>query len=84
LLERPGSDMGSPAASAMVQDFIAIERLVKRIRAFGCVVKDLNVGLIDFLAERDGREVYLCWRYGEPAVQYFHELHTGFSGREHV
>jgi hypothetical protein len=84
LLERPGSDVGGPDASEMVQDFMVIERLARRVRAFGCILKDLNVGLVDFLAERDGREVYLCWRYGEPSVQFYHELHTGFSGREHV
>lgn len=84
MLEHTGSDVGGRDASDMVQDFIEIERLAKRIRAYGCILKDLNVGLVDFLAERDGREVYLCWRYGEPTVQFYHELHTGFSGRQHV
>lgn len=39
-------------------------------------------GLCDFPARRDGRDVYLCWRLGEPEVQYWHELHTGFTGRQ--
>jgi hypothetical protein len=47
-------------------------------------VKDLNAGLIDFPARRDGREVLLCWRYGEPQVEFYHELHTGFAGRKRV
>lgn len=76
------SDMGSPAASRMVQDMIAIERLAKKIRSYGCVIKDLNAGLLDFLAEHNGREVYLCWRYGEPRIEFYHDLHTGFSGRQ--
>ena len=84
LLEDTPSDVGGPAASRMVQDFIAIERLANKIRAYGCVIKDLNAGLLDFLAEIDGREVYLCWRYGEPSVEFYHELHTGYSGRQRL
>ena len=76
------SDVGGSVQSQMVQDFIAIERLVHRIRSYGCILKDMNSGLLDFLSERNGREVYLCWRYGEPQVAYYHELHTGFSGRK--
>jgi hypothetical protein len=84
VLGSEASDVGGRAASELVQDFIAIERLARKIRAYGCILKDLNVGLIDFLAERDGREVYLCWRFGEPRVDFFHELHTGFRGRQHL
>ena len=84
MIATQASDIGGRAASELVQDFIAIERLARKIRSFGCILKDLNVGLVDFLAQRDGREVYLCWRYGEPRVDYFHELHTGFRGRQHL
>lgn len=76
------SDVGGAKASEMVQDFITIESLIERIQAYGCQIKGLNVGLLDFLAERDGREVYLCWKYGEPQVLFYHELHTGFNGRK--
>ncbi len=84
LLETGQSDIGGRAASALVQDFIKIERLSKKIRAHGCLLKDLNKGLIDFLAIQDGREVYLCWQYGEPKVAFYHELHTGFAGRQNL
>ncbi|MGH2536231.1 MAG: DUF2203 domain-containing protein [Candidatus Promineifilaceae bacterium] len=84
MLERQGADVGGPAASALVRDFMKIERLVRKIHAYGVVIKDLNAGLLDFLSKRDGREVYLCWRYGEPQVEYFHDLHTGFAGRRHI
>jgi hypothetical protein len=47
----------------------------------GCVLKDMDQGLVDFLTRRDGREVYLCWRYGEERVAYWHELQAGFAGR---
>ena len=78
------SDVGGPEASELVQDFIVIQRLANKIRSHGCIIKNLNAGLVDFLSERDGREVYLCWRYGEPSVDFYHELHTGFRGRERI
>ena len=48
----------------------------------GIIIRDLQRGLIDFPALRDGREVYLCWLYGEEHIDYWHELDTGFAGRE--
>ena len=84
LLATGQSDVGGPVASALAQDFAAIESLARHIRSYGCVIKDLNTGLVDFLAKRNGREVYLCWRCGEPQVAFYHELHTGFKGRQPV
>ncbi|MCB9422578.1 MAG: DUF2203 domain-containing protein [Ardenticatenaceae bacterium] len=77
-------DVGGTIPSELVQEFADIESLLGQIQAFGCLVKDLNGGLLDFLSERDGRDVYLCWRYGEPAISFYHELHTGFNGRRPV
>ena len=84
LLEDPYSNVGSAAATRMAQEFAVIERLVEQIQDYGCYLKDMNSGLVDFLSERDGREVFLCWRYGEPSIGYYHELHTGYNGRQPV
>ncbi|HSM55562.1 MAG TPA: DUF2203 domain-containing protein [Candidatus Sulfomarinibacteraceae bacterium] len=81
IIEDLHSNVGGATASQLVRDFAAIERLMAKIQSYGCVVKDMNTGLLDFLAERNGREVYLCWRHGEPRVAFYHELHTGFNGR---
>ena len=81
--ERLGG-VGGRIASEMAVDFIVIEQLIDKIQSYGCVVKSINAGLLDFLAKRDGRHVYLCWRYGEPKIEFYHELHTGFNGRRHV
>lgn len=78
------NNVGSRRHSEMVREFMIIEQLVDRIQAYGCILKDMNSGLLDFLAQRNGREVYLCWRYGEPRVAFYHELHTGFNGRQPV
>jgi hypothetical protein len=48
----------------------------------GAQLKDLRTGLVDFLSRRQGREVFLCWRYGEPEVRYWHDLEAGFAGRQ--
>ncbi len=76
------SNVGSAELSALTQHFAAIEQMMDQIQAYGVVLKDINAGLLDFLSERNGRDVYLCWRYGENQIEYYHELHTGFSGRQ--
>ncbi|HZY70729.1 MAG TPA: DUF2203 domain-containing protein [Thermoplasmata archaeon] len=58
-----------------------IEEEVGRLHAEGIEVKDLDAGLVDFLARIDGDLVFLCWKHGEESVQYFHPLTGGFSGR---
>lgn len=79
------SNTGSAAASDAVDDFMAIERLAAEIQTYGCTIKDLNGGTIDFLSTYRGREIFLCWRYGEPPyLRFFHELHTGFGGRHPI
>lgn len=60
----------------------AINELIKRVTGLGVEVKDLEMGLIDFLSEREGREVYLCWKLGEEHVSYWHELNTGYASRQ--
>ncbi|MCP4362818.1 MAG: DUF2203 domain-containing protein [Chloroflexi bacterium] len=75
------NNVGGTVPSEMTQDFETIERLLGQIQTYGCVVKDINTGLLDFLSLRNGREVYLCWRYGESKIEFYHELHTGFNGR---
>lgn len=76
------SDFGGRIPSELVREFIRIERLAKQIRGYGCIIRDINTGLLDFLAEREGREVFLCWRFNEPRVAFYHDLHTGFQGRQ--
>lgn len=54
----------------------------QELKRLGVELKDYFTGLIDFPAWRDGREVYLCWRLGEPEVAYWHEVEAGFAGRQ--
>jgi len=59
-----------------------VDKWVERISALGCEVKDVERGLVDFLARREGREVYLCWQLGEEEVAFWHELQGGFASRQ--
>lgn len=54
------------------------------IESAGCLLKDLNIGLIDFPCELDGREVYLCWKLGEPAIRFWHNTDEGYAGRKPI
>jgi len=58
-----------------------IESLLQEIESLGGEFKGLDLGLVDFPSEIDGRAVLLCWQYGEAEVGYYHELDTGFAGR---
>lgn len=57
---------------------------VEEIHETGCIIKDIETGLVDWYSLHDGREVFLCWRYGEHEVAHWHELEGGFSGRRPV
>lgn len=56
--------------------------IVQKLDEMGIVVRDPATGLIDFPSERDGAEVYLCWRLGEPFVAWWHPTDSGFAGRQ--
>lgn len=61
---------------------LEIHRLIHRIESMGCIVKDIDLGLIDFPAIRAGEAIYLCWKAGEPAVLHWHSTEEGFSARK--
>lgn len=84
VLEKAAHNGGNLLASSVVSDFEQVRRSVRAITDLGVTLKDVNTGLVDFLTRRNGREVYLCWRYGEPQIAYWHELHTGLAGRQPI
>ena len=57
---------------------------VDKLEELGVAVKDLDLGLLDFPALRDGEEVELCWQVGEDAVEYWHGIGEGFAGRKPI
>lgn len=83
-IEKSVGNGGNRALSSMVQDFEKLDALVHRILDTGVQIKDVNLGLLDFSALKDGREVYLCWQYGEEDITYWHETDAGFAGRQPI
>jgi hypothetical protein len=83
-IERSAGNGGNPALGRTVRDFERLDDLVHRVLATGAQIKDINTGLLDFLAWRDEHEVYLCWKHGEQEIQFWHELNAGFAGRQPI
>jgi hypothetical protein len=83
-LEKAVGNGGSKAASEMQREFQRLETLVKEVQSTGAIVKDVNEGLIDFLALRDGMEIYLCWKYNEEQINFWHDIDAGFAGRQSI
>ena len=59
-----------------------IDGYKRELEDLGIQLKDPRLGLVDFPSEMAGRTVLLCWRLGEPEVQYWHELDSGYAGRQ--
>jgi len=73
----------------IVQGRQRVESLTQQLRALvaqitnkGIIVRDLDRGLVDFPSLREGREVYLCWLWGEEEIAFWHEVDAGFAGRQ--
>lgn len=59
-----------------------VGELLQEVAGKGIILRDPQRGLVDFPSLRDGREVYLCWLKGEDAIGFWHEVDTGFAGRQ--
>ena len=62
----------------------ALKDLIDQVHETGALVKDLDIGLIDFLSLYRGREVCLCWKLGEDRIRYYHRQDEGFAGRKPI
>ena len=58
-----------------------LRRAIEHLAEEGIILRDAETGLVDFPSTRDGREVFLCWRLGEPGVAFWHGERGGFAGR---
>ncbi len=66
------------------QDQEKMRDYVQELQELGIELKDFHAGLVDFPARMGNREVYLCWKLGEPEVSHWHELDAGFAGRRKI
>ena len=61
-----------------------LRNAVQQLQDLGCLVKDLDTGLVDFPTLFRGQEVYLCWKLGEPSIEFWHGVDEGFRGRKAI
>ncbi len=76
------SDGGGPEGARYLDSLKVLREESEALAGEGIILRDPETGLVDFPAEREGRQVFLCWRLGEDAVGFWHEADTGFSGRQ--
>jgi hypothetical protein len=82
LSEAAPSNGGGDEGKQVGVGFLEVRRLLETIEQSGIVLRDIDRGLVDFPALLDDHEVYLCWELGEDDVAFWHELETGYGGRE--
>lgn len=79
-----GDDLGGDMVNRYVRTLAQVKDILQRFAAREILIKDLERGLIDFPAFVGGKEVFLCWEKGEEDVEFWHDLDTGFGGRERL
>jgi hypothetical protein len=77
----PANGGGAPGR-VVSEAFLELQRSLGELQAMEVVLRDLERGLVDFPALRDGREVYLCWEAGENEIEFWHDTDAGYGGRQ--
>jgi len=78
----PYSDELAQMEAELERDAVRLQEYVDELRELGVEPKGAVEGLVDFPCMLDGKLVLLCWRLGEPEVLYWHDLESGFAGRQ--
>ena len=79
-----GDDLGGEMVNRYVRTLGKVKDILQRFRTREIQIKDLDRGLIDFPAFVGGKEVFLCWESGEEDIEFWHDLTTGYGGRERL
>jgi hypothetical protein len=80
--DSPYADELRHSEAELDKDIARLEAYADELRSLGAELKDPVIGLVDFLTRMDGRDAYLCWKLGEEEIQYWHDLNSGFRGRQ--
>jgi hypothetical protein len=84
VVESAAGNGGSKEASEVALEFQRLDGLIREVMATGALMKDINHGVLDFLAKREGKDIYLCWKYGENEITFWHDIEGGYSGRQNI
>jgi hypothetical protein len=83
-LMAPGSDLGGESVNAWVRTLADLDTVLREFQQREIQVKDVDRGLVDFPAIIGGKEVFLCWEQDEEDIEFWHDLDTGYAGRERL
>jgi hypothetical protein len=83
-LHGTGCDLGGDSVNEWIRDLLGMRGHLSWFQSREIQVKDLDRGLIDFPAVVAGREVFLCWEQDEDDIEFWHDLETGYAGRERL
>ena len=78
----PGRDLGGETVNAWVRMMAELREVFMEFHRREIQIKDVERGLVDFPAFVGGKEVFLCWEQDEDDVEFWHDLDTGYAGRE--
>ena len=84
LLRKTGADIGGEPVTDLLMDLQQMNAQLERVQKLGVQIKDFDRGLVDFPHIREGREVFLCWELEEDDIEFWHDLDTGYAGRERL
>jgi hypothetical protein len=79
-----GNDAGGEPVNQLVKTLARCQQTLQEFRRRQIQVKDLRRGLLDFPSLREGREVFLCWEKDEDDIEFWHDLESGYPGRERL
>jgi len=83
-LTEQGHDIGGDTVNSWIRALAEMQEVLSEFQRRRIFVKDLERGLVDFPAIMGGKEVFLCWEQDEEDIEFWHELDTGFGGRERL
>lgn len=83
-LSARGNDIGGESVNNWIRTLSEMQEILTEFQSRRIFIKDLSRGLIDFPAIIAGREVFLCWESDEESVEFWHDLETGYGGRERL
>ena len=75
---------GSVQGVGYLKAAMELNGIIRGLESKGCILKGFNEGLVDFRSLREGREVYLCWKVPEDRIRYWHDIDSGFAGRQPI
>ena len=83
-LVEQGNDIGGETVNHWIRSLAGMQEVLAEFQQREIFIKDIERGLIDFPAIIGGREVFLCWELDDEDIEFWHDLETGFGGRERL